>query len=86
MRSLDPFQSNSADCYDVVGGDNEATRLLDGCGLGSRVAADGSRAAAADAGGRFLEWSVARFGFPLGGDVQPGTELSGLRYWPERCD
>src|SRR5262245_66562294 len=62
-----------------LGGDNEATRFPDGCGLSGRVAADGPRAAVGGAGGRFLERSLTRFGFPLGGDVQPGTERSGLR-------
>jgi len=44
-----------------------------------RVAACCARAAAGGAGGRFLEWSVARFGFPIVGGVHPGVERSGLR-------
>src|SRR5262249_59900992 len=36
------------------------------------------RAAARDAGGRVLEWTIARFGFGLGGGGPPGAERSGL--------
>src|SRR5215813_13108677 len=47
------------------GGDKETARVHYVSGERGRVAAHCTRAAVADAGGRFLEWSVAPFGFPL---------------------
>src|SRR5262245_54818451 len=69
--------------YDVpvrsLGSGNAAARLHRNTERHGAMATCGARAAGVDAGGRFLKWSVARFRFPPGSDVQPSAERSRLR-------